>query len=275
MSFDFARPGSSHLPGTNRSGRRGPGLSFVGYREYQFGDDIRSVDWNVAARQGHPVVKLFEQEHATVLVVVLDGSASMRIPDPAKWDVARELAILSAFIATREGDAVGAMLVTGAVEMECRPGRGLASVNELVRRLVHTTPSGAATDIGGGVERAQRMLRSPGVLVIVSDFCEGRWDASVLRAAQRHTVIALRLVSPRELNLPDVGLVEVRDAESGASRWVDSHAVGVRAAFAANARRRSADIRARLRRAGARSAEIRTGDPIHRQLCGVCRVRAR
>lgn len=275
MSFGFTRLGSSHLPGTNRSSRRGAGLSFAGYREYQFGDDIRSVDWNVAARQGHPVVKLFEQEHATALVVVVDASASMRVPDRSKWDAARELAMLCAFIAAREGDAVGAVVMTGAVEVECRPRRGLAQVNELARRLAGTSPVGLDTDVGGGVELAQRMLRSPGVIVVASDFCEARWDAAVKKATQRHTVIGLCVVSPRELELPDVGLIEVRDAESGASKWVDSHAPVVRAAFAANARRLRADVRARLRRAGARSVEIRTDDAVHRQLRGICRVRAR
>lgn len=125
VAFRFARPGSVPIPGENRTNQRGHGLDFVGYREYQFGDDIRSIDWNVAARQGKPVVKLFEQGYASMLVLVVDGSASMRIADGEKWTLAREIAALVGYVAARESDLVGAIVVTGAVEAELPARRGL------------------------------------------------------------------------------------------------------------------------------------------------------
>jgi uncharacterized protein (DUF58 family) len=245
VSFRFSRPGSVPIPGENRTNLRGHGLDFVGYREYQFGDDIRSIDWNVAARQGRPVVKLFEQGYASTLVVVVDGSASMRVGDGEKWRVARELAALLAFVAARESDLVGAVIVTGAAEGELK-----------------------------GIDRAIRMLGRPGVVVVVSDFLAPAWDRAVWTASLRHAVVACSVVSPRELHLPDAGLVLVHDAESGDARWIDTSASAVRRAYETQALARRHAITTRLRDAGALPVDVHTDRPLVTQLTGVCRVRA-
>lgn len=273
LSFRFGRLGSIPSPGAGRTSLRGPGLSFIGYREYQYGDDIRSVDWNVAARHGHPVVKLFEQEHASAVVCVVDGSASMRIPALAKWNVARELAMLCAFAAAREGDAVGAVVVTHDVEFTSRPRRGMAHANALARDLVGCRPLGSETRLATGVECALRMLRAPGVIVVVSDFLSAGWEWSVKTASRKHTMFGLNVLSPSELNLPDAGLIHVRDVETGVTRWIDSSSAEVRAAYTTGAAARRRNIKTRLDDAGATPVEILSNQGVAAQLRAICRVR--
>ena len=275
VSFRFSRAGSVPIPGVNPTNLRGQGLGFVGYREYQYGDDIRSVDWNVAARQGHPVVKLFEQEQASALVLVLDASGSMRVPDGTKWDVVRELAVLFAFVAARESELVAAVAVTSEVDAVFPLRRGTAHANALARWLDALPPGNRGTGLAKGIERAARMLKRPGVVVVASDFLVQDWDHAVWSAASRHAVVGLRLVSPREQELRDVGLIQVHDVESRRSGWVDTHDAGVRRAYAAAAERTRLSIRARLRDAGAMPVDIQTGRPCLPQLFGICRVRAR
>lgn len=274
VAFRFARPGSVPIPGENRTNLRGHGLDFVGYREYQFGDDIRSIDWNVAARQGRPVVKLFEQGYASALVVVVDGSASMRVGAGEKWTCAREIAALVGYVSARESDLVGAVVVTSTAEGEQPPRRGLGHADAIARWLDGFAPASGATDLGAGIDRALRLLHRPGVVVVVSDFLTPAWDRAVWTAAQRHAVIGIGVVSPRELQLPDAGLVAVRDAETGDARWIDTSAAGVREAYAAQADARRQATSARLRAAGAIAVDVRTDAPLVPQLAGICRVRA-
>ena len=134
VAFRFMRPGSVPTPGVHRSLFRGHGLNFAGYREYQHGDDIRMVDWNVTARQNRPMLKLFEQEHASALMLVLDASASMTGPHPDKWDAAAALAVLFAFVAAREGERIG-LSVTGEKGLAFSPRRGVAHATRLAHRL--------------------------------------------------------------------------------------------------------------------------------------------
>lgn len=274
VAFRFARPGTVPIPGENRTNLRGHGLDFVGYREYQYGDDIRSIDWNVAARQGRPVVKLFEQGYASTLVVVVDGSASMRVGGGEKWTCGREIAALVGYVAARESDLVGAVVVTGTVEGELPPGRGLAHADAVARWLDRYEPAGHATDLGAGIDRALRLLPRPGVIVVVSDFLSTGWERAVWSAAQRHAVVGIGVVSPEELHVPDAGLVAVHDAESGEGRWLDTGDAHVRERFTADAHARRQTIGARLREAGALAVDVRTGAPLVPQLAGICRVRA-
>src|SRR5215217_8639214 len=134
VAFRFMRPGSVPTPGVHRSLFRGHGLNFAGYREYQYGDDIRMVDWNVTARQNRPMLKLFEQEHATAMMLVLDASASMTGPHPDKWEAAAALAVLFAFVGARDGERLG-LVVTGEKGVAFSPRRGFAHASRVAHRL--------------------------------------------------------------------------------------------------------------------------------------------
>jgi uncharacterized protein (DUF58 family) len=279
VAFRFMRPGSVPTPGVHRSLFRGHGLNFAGYREYQHGDDIRMVDWNVTARQNRPMLKLFEQEHATALMLVLDASASMTGPHPDKWEAAAALAVLFAFVGARDGERMG-LAITGEKGLAFTPRRGFAHATRIAHRLESRLPAEAgsrSTGDGGllddGIHRALRSLRTPGVLVVVSDFLGTRWDAAIREAVRRHTVVGLTISSPFEHELPAAGLVRVQDAESGATRWVDTGSARVRAAYAQRSLALRSEIRARLVDAGAVPVSVRTDRPIIGQLASICRVR--
>jgi uncharacterized protein (DUF58 family) len=290
-------------PGVHRSLFRGHGLNFAGYREYQHGDDIRLVDWNVTARQNRPMLKLFEQEHATALMLVLDASPSMTGPHPDKWDAAAALAVLFGFVGARDGERMG-LTITGEKGLAFSPRRGFAHATRMAHRLERLvaasgTLSGTASGRGSGtasgtlswtgsgtasgtrpghaldeaIHRALRTLRTPGVLVVASDFLGTRWDAAIREAVRRHTVVGLTISSAFEHELPAAGLVRVQDAESGATRWVDTSAAKVRAAYAQRSTALRSEIRARLVDAGAVPVAIRTDRPLVGQLASICRVR--
>ena len=287
VAFRFMRPGSVPTPGVHQSLFRGHGLNFAGYREYQHGDDIRMVDWNVTARQNRPMLKLFEQEHASALMLVLDASASMTGPHPDKWDAAAALAVLFAFVAARDGERIG-LTVTGEKGLAFSPRRGVAHATRLAHRLERPAFAGPApagfgaasppaaartTALDDGVHRALRGLRMPGVVVIASDFLGTRWDAVVREAVRRHTVVALTISSAFEHALPPAGLVRVQDAETGATRWVDTSSARVRTAYAQRSLALRGEIRSRLVDAGAVPVSIRTDRPLVGQLTSICRVR--
>jgi uncharacterized protein (DUF58 family) len=271
VAFRFMRPGSVPTPGVHRSLFRGHGLNFAGYREYQHGDDIRMVDWNVTARQNRPMLKLFEQEHASALMLVLDASASMTGPHPDKWEAAAALAALFAFVAARDGERLG-LVVTGDKGLAFSPRRGFAHATRVAHRLERAPATTTAT-LDDGVHRALRTLRTPGVVVVLSDFIGPRWDAAIREAVRRHTVVGLTISTPFEHELPAAGLVRVQDAESGASRWIDSSAARVREAYAQRSIALRSEIRARLVDAGAVPVAVRTDKPLVGQLASICRVR--
>jgi uncharacterized protein (DUF58 family) len=282
VAFRFMRPGSVPTPGVHRSLFRGHGLNFAGFREYQHGDDIRMVDWNVTARQNRPMLKVFEQEHATALMLVLDGSASMTGPHPDKWQAAAALAVLFAFVGARDGERMG-LALTGEKGLAFPPRRGFSHASRIAHRLEQ--PAATARAAGGaavqrpaalldeGIHRALRSLRTPGVLVVVSDFLGTRWDAAIRQAVRRHTVVALTISTPFEHELPAAGLVRVQDAESGATRWIDSGSARVRAAYAQRSSALRGEIRSRLVDAGAVPVSVRTDRPLIGQLASICRVR--
>lgn len=261
------RPGAvSALAGAYHGARPGVGLTFAELRAYEPGDDVRHIDWNVTARQGKPYVRRFVEERALTLWLVVDVSGSLRFgPEGrSKADRAAQAAALLATAAVRNGDRVGLALVSDRLEAEVPPGGGDRHLARVVRALVATPAASRRTDLAVGLTRLGRSTRRA-LVVVLSDFLTtgptpaGPWR----RAAGRHDLLALRLVDPREEALPDAGLIDLEDAESGAHRVVDSGSRRVRDAYARAAEDRRAAFRRWCSTVGAAGFEIDTAaDPV-------------
>ena len=245
LALPLGRKGAETAPGQRRIAVRGRGPTFVGHREYEYGDDVRHIDWNVSARLNRPHVKIFQQELAGSLIVLVDVSASMTgVPwGSSKLPMAHELAGLFALAGQAMGERVGGGLFTDRIEVQQPPGRGRDAALRFIRLVEAHRPRSTATNIAHVLERVLAGLKHPSVLVVISDFITPGWEAELRRVSLRHEVVGVALRDPREEQLPARRLVQLRDAESGTSRWVDSASAAVRGAYA----RFWVDLRARRR----------------------------
>jgi uncharacterized protein (DUF58 family) len=254
----------SLLAGAYHGARPGIGLTFAELRAYEPGDDVRHLDWNVTARQGKPFVRRFVEERQLCLWLVVDVSASMRFGDErmTKADRAAQAAALLATAAVQNGDRAGLILVSDRIEHELAPAGGIRHLSRLVRALVATPTSSPKTKLSVGLARVRRSARRA-MIVVISDFVSEEPVATWRRAARRHDTIALRIVDPREDQLPDVGLLALEDAERGARQFVDSRSPRVRRSYADSAARRSAAFQSWCANSGIQPFRMTTdADPI-------------
>ena len=228
------------LGGEYRSVFRGMGIAFEEVREYQPGDDIRAIDWNVTARMGHPFVKRFIEERELTLILAVDLSASLLFGGLAheKRVVAAELAALLAFSAISNNDKVGLLLFTDGIERYLPPRRGVRHGMRLIRDVLFHRPVRRGTSIQNALEYLQRLHRRRRVVFLLSDFRDRGYEWALRRAGFRHDLIAVRLTDPREEELPPIGLLELEDAESGDRARLDTTSPAVRRAYAEAARDR-------------------------------------
>ncbi len=202
---------------------KGRGMEFAEVREYQPGDDVRTIDWNVTARLGVPHVKKFVEERDLTLLVLVDvsGSQSFGSRYILKRDYAAELAAVLAFSAVANHDRVGAVLFTDRIEGHVPPGRGRDHALRIVRDLLATRPTGRRTDLAGALRFASRIMRRRGIVAVISDFQDTGWERALGVLRRKHDVVAIRLHDPRETALPEAGLVALEDPETGEHRVVD------------------------------------------------------
>lgn len=212
---------------------RGRGVEFAEVREYQPGDDVRSIDWNVTARLGSAYVKRFMEERELAVAFAVDFSASKRFGSrrQTKGDLATEVCAVLALAASRNNDRVGALFFTDRVEHMVPARKGRRQVLRIISELLSFEPAGTGTDLRIALEYLEPVVRRRSVVFIVSDFLTTGYDSALLRLAQRHDVIAVQVTDPRERDLPDAGVVTLRDAESGVWRHIDTGIPGVREEF--------------------------------------------
>jgi uncharacterized protein (DUF58 family) len=251
------------LGGQYHSVFKGRGMEFEEVREYLPGDEVRSIDWNVTARFGHPFIKKFKEERELTVMLVVDVSASGQFGSvrQTKNELAAELAAVLAFSAIRNNDKVGLIMFTDQIEKFVPPKKGRRHVLRVVREILAFQPQGRGTDLQLALDYLNRVQSRRAVTFVVSDFqvSDGESVRKKLRvASKRHDVIALSLRDPREEELPAVGLVELRDAETGERALVDTFDRKVREEFAAKARERLEALRRLLRSASVDQVEIRS-----------------
>ena len=218
---------------------RGLGMEFAEVREYVPGDEIRWIDWNVTARMGHPYVKKFVAERDMTVMLMVDGSASLRFGTAQKWksELAAEAAAVLGFSAIRNNDKVGLCLYSDHVEKFVRPQKGRLHTLRLVRDVLEFAPQRVATQTDEALRYLNRVLKRKSVVFLLTDFYQ--IDEKLLAVtAKRHDLIALQIQDPREVSLPDAGLLEIRDAETGETLCLDSSDRAVRMRFGEEARLR-------------------------------------
>ncbi len=274
--------------GEYRSVFRGQGMEFDEVREYQPGDDVGSIDWNVTARVGRPHVKRFVEERELTVFFVVDVSASNRFGSAgkAKIEVAAELAALVSFAAARQNDRVGLLAFSDRIELFVPAKKGMTHVLRIVREILSIRPEGAGTDLAGAMRYLNLVLRRRATVFLISDFLESEpaqdgprrpiSDTTDLRmAARRHDLIAASIFDPREAELPAAGLVELQDAETGRLTVLDTGSRRVRRDYQQRAREHRAALTRQLRELGIDEVPIRTDAGWVDRLVGFFRMRER
>ncbi|MCF7804835.1 MAG: DUF58 domain-containing protein [Candidatus Marinimicrobia bacterium] len=203
---------------------KGRGMEFAEVREYQFGDDIRSIDWNVTARNQRPYVKVFEEERELTVMLLVDASASEAFGsvEQMKIEIAAELAALLSFAAIKNNDKVGLIMFTDQIEKYVPPRKGRTHILRLIREILAFEPESTGTDISRAVEYLLNVQRRRSVAFLISDFWDKGFEQPLRVAGKKHDMIGFWLVDPKEEALPDVGLLRVRDPETGEEMVVDT-----------------------------------------------------
>jgi uncharacterized protein (DUF58 family) len=242
---------------------KGRGMSFAEVREYQYGDDIRSIDWNVTARTGAPFVKIFEEERELTVMLLVDVSASgdFGTKQKLKSQVAIEICALLAFSAIKNNDKVGLVIFSDHVEQFVPPRKGRRHVLRVLRELLYHRPEGRGTDIGAALEYLAHVQRKRAVTFLVSDFRDEGFDRALAVAGRRHDLVAVRIGDAREQELPPLGYVELEDPETGERVVVNTSSRVFRSAFRAVETSRKDALDRALRRSKVDVIDITTGEP--------------
>jgi uncharacterized protein (DUF58 family) len=225
---------NSLFTGEYRSVFKGQGMEFAEVREYQPGDEVRSIDWNVTARMGKPYVKRYIEERELTVMLAVDLSGSERFGTRLRFksELASELAAVLAMSAIRNNDRVGAVLFTDQIEHVVPPRKGRRHALRLMRDLLAFEPVGRGTDVAGALEYTGKMLSHKAIIFVVSDFQSADLEQPLKLLAQRHDVVAVTVDDPSEQALPDIGLARFVDPETGQVLDVDTSDPGVRSSFA-------------------------------------------
>lgn len=268
------------LSGEYHSAFRGQGVEFAEVREYQPGDDVRAIDWNVTARStdtGRAFIKRFSEERQLTVMLVVDRSASgsFGTGDRAKSRVGVELAAVLGMAATTNSDRLGLVIFSAGIDRFVPPGRGMGQAVRVMTELLGHHEHGGGTDLAGTLGFVGRVTRRRAVVFVISDFIAPAWEPAMRLLAARHEVVAVTVGDPRERELPPVGLIELRDAETGARRVVDASSAAVRRAFTAAAEKRERAVRDALRRCGVDRISVSTDRPFIRDLTAYFRLRER
>ncbi|MDX1493878.1 MAG: DUF58 domain-containing protein [Longimicrobiales bacterium] len=256
---------------------KGRGMSFAEVREYQYGDDIRNIDWNVTARSGAPFVKVYEEERELTVMLVVDVSASgdFGSRERMKGELAVELCALLAFSAIKNNDKVGLIIFSDRIEKFVPPRKGRRHVLRVLRELLYHRPEGRGTDIRAALEYLAHVQRKRAVAFLVSDFQDEGFEKALAVAGRRHDLVAIRIGDPREEEMPALGYLELEDPETGERVVVNTSDPDFRDRFSQGVRRKRSELDRALRRSKVDVVDVETGRPYVRPLMRFFEERAR
>jgi len=239
---------------------KGQGIDFDDFREYQPGDEVRSIDWNVTARMGLPFIKKFVEERELTVFLAVDISASKNFGgvDVSKRELAAEIAALFAFSASQNQDKVGLLLFSDVPELFLAPRKGSTHCLRIIREILHANPSGRGTDIGMALDKLTSHLPRRSLVILLSDFIAPDFSRQLGVAAVRHDVVAVQITDPAEESLPDVGWIRLLDPESGELMDVNTSSRAVRDQYHRNRAAWQASLDATFKSAAIDRIDIRT-----------------
>jgi uncharacterized protein (DUF58 family) len=222
---------SQHIfAGEYHSAFKGKGMAFSEVREYQYGDDIRNIDWNVTARFNHPFVKIYEEERELTVMLLVDVSGSREFASKLrlKQELITEIAAVLAFSAISNNDKIGAILFSDRIEKFIPPKKGRQHTLRILRELIYFEPQSRGTNISGALQYLINAIKKRSTAFLISDFIDEEFEDALKIGSKKHDLIALRIYDLRETELPNIGMIRLKDAETGTIVWVDSSSKQVR-----------------------------------------------
>jgi uncharacterized protein (DUF58 family) len=246
--------------GEYHSAFKGRGMAFSEVREYQYGDDIRNIDWNVTARFNHPYIKIFEEERELTVILLIDvsGSRNFGTRTQLKKNMITEIAAVLSFSAIHNNDKIGVIMFSDQVEKFIPPKKGRQHTLRIIRELINYLPERQGTDISEGLRYFTNAIKKRCIAFLISDFMDDEYEEALRIANKRHDLVALNIYDEREMQLPRVGMIRLRDAESGKMMWVDTGSRKIRERYAEGWRESQQKFRDLLLHAGIDSVNIRT-----------------
>jgi len=253
---------SNHIfSGEYHTAFKGKGMAFSEVREYQPGDDVRSIDWNVTARYNSPFVKVFEEEREMTVILLIDvsGSSDFGTQTQLKREVATEIAAVLAFSAINNNDKIGVIFFSDKIEKFIPPKKGKSHILRIIRELITFESESKKTNIEIALKYFNNVIKKRAVCFILSDFMDTDFDKSLKIARNKHDIVALRIHDEREKIIPNVGLIKVEDSESGQTRWMDTSNKKVRTNYNNNYREFEKELKQTLQSSGVEHIDIKTG----------------
>jgi len=268
---------SDVFAGQYQSVFRGRGMEFDEVREYQPGDDIKAIDWNVTARTGHPYVKKFVEERELTVMLILDASMSCRFGSvkQMKSQLAAELCSVLAFSAIRNNDKAGLIIFTDKIEKFVPPRKGLRHVLRIIREALYYHPQGKGTDIRLALEYLNRVTRRKTISFIISDFFAEGFKKFLAIANKRHDIVALSITDPREIEMPNLGILRLNDSESNESFMLDTSDGGFRRKYREDSLQRINEREKMFRSMNVDNIDIRTNADYAKELIKFFKMRER
>lgn len=256
---------------------KGRGMTFAEVREYQYGDDVRDIDWNVTARHNHPYVKVYEEERELTVMLLVDvsGSSLFGAVGEDKREMIAEVAATIAFSAIQNNDKIGVIFFTDKVEKFIPPKKGRKHILFIIRELLDFKPENKGTDIGAALRYFTDALKKRTTSFIISDFIDGKdYYTAMSVASNKHDLTGIQIYDKRDAQIPNIGLLRVRDLETGAERWIDTSMASTRKALGKWWYERQQSMTETMRRCRVDSASIATDEDFVKALMALFRKRA-
>ncbi len=267
---------SNIFAGEYHSAFKGRGMMFSEVREYQYGDDVRNIDWNVTARFNRPFVKVFEEERELTVMLLIDVSGSREFGTTwrTKKNMISEMAAVLAFSAIQNNDKIGVILFSNKVEKFIPPKKGRKHILHIIREMVGFEPENRETDIAGVLRYLTNAIKKRCTAFVISDFLDTNFEDALKIANQKHDVVALKVFDPRETELPNIGFAKFKDAETGQLRWINTSKRSNRDAYSQWWNDNDEKVSTMFRKSGVDSVSVRTDEDYVKALMALFKKRS-